>query len=304
MKKPLLLCLFSFLLTLANAQDKIITITQDTIDCHIVSIGAEQISYEQKTSNGYLIGKSIPRNQVETYLRLPHSSPNFFSQHPERPWLFRINSGGSWMPWLFDNTEDVPGYGKKLARGFHVNASGHYLFNPYLGLGLQYSFFQSKAEGKYPLMSYGYSFPVYIMTSEKDKQYINYLGLSLISQQFLDKNKKIQLSETLSGGMFFYRIENQSFYHSLKSINYQTYASNSLISGHDFGATLGLSLEYYVLPSLSVGIGGNFFYASLNKVDAKQKDSYGNDFDIKGAKLDTSLKASRVDYSLSVSVHF
>ncbi|MDL2322379.1 hypothetical protein LJC52_00140 [Bacteroidales bacterium OttesenSCG-928-A17] len=286
-----------------NAQDKIITIKQDTIECRIISIGAEQISYEQETANGYIVGEIIPINQVKTYLRLPQSSSSFFSQHPNQPWIFRISSGGSTMPWLLEDTEDASSYGRKIARGFHVNASSHYLFNPYFGMGVQYSFFQSKVEGKYPVSDYSGSF-IYSMLSEKDKQYVNYIGVSLISQQFLDKNKRFQLSEMLSGGMLFYRVESRSSLLYPSPDSYYTYDSNSLITGHSFGATLGLSVEYYVLPSLSIGLGGNFLFGLLKKVDIEQKDSFGYEEVIKGAELDKSLKVSRIDYSLSVSVHF
>ena len=306
MKKLFFLSLFSVLVVVMNAQDKIITINQDTIECHIVSIGAEQISYEQKTANGYMFGKSISIDQVASYFRMPQPDVSrMFSRRPEHPWLFRLNAGGSWMPWLLEDTEYLPDSGKKIARGFHLNASGHYLLTRFLGVGIQYSFFQSKANAEYPVDAGGFYLPIYTMLYEKEKQYINYVGASVIFRQFLDKNKKFQLSETLSGGVLFYRAESQAstMFPDSYSSAYIEHNSNSLITGQTFGASLGISAEYYLSPFFSIGLGGDFFFGLLKKVDVKQKGSNNYNADIKNAELDDPLKISRIDYSLSLSFY-
>jgi hypothetical protein len=312
MQKSFILFVFFALSTIVNAQDRIITVKQDTIHCQIVSIGTEHINYEQKSTNGYVVGKSIPIDQVATYFRLPRSSSNISSRRPERPWLFGISPGGSWMPWLFEDVEDVPDYAKKIATGFHLNVSGHYLITNFFGAGIQYSFFHSSTDGEYPIVINPY-YPTYTMSSEKEKQYINYIGASIIFQQFLDKKKKFQLSETLSGGMLFYRGESQtsttylntSYYgSSYYAPIYFTYSRNTLITGRTFGATAGLSAEYYVIPSLSIGIGGDFLFGSLKKVNGEVKDSEGGKNKIKDQELDEPIKLSRIDYSLSLRFHF
>lgn len=309
MQKMLCFCVFTLLTTWVNAQDKIITVEKDTIECRIVSIGAEQIGYEQKEAGGYLLGKFIPIGRVETYFRLPQSPSNTFFRTPERPWLFRVTSGVSWMPWFFDDMEDEPGDGEdmeKLERGFHVNFSGHYLVSPNIGVGLQYSFFRSSADSEHQLMDYYSYLPYspYSTFTEEDRHYVNYIGPSLIFRQFLGKSKKFQLSETLSGGILFYRAESQVSALCLGSSGYKMYADNVLLTGHTFGATVGLSAEYYLLPSLSAGLGANFIFGRLKEVDGKQKASNGGRYDVEGIELEKSLKISRLDYYLSVSVHF
>ncbi len=311
MQKTVFLCLFSIWAVLAHAQDKIITINQDTIQCRIMSIGAGKISYEQETGKGYMHGQSIPIDQVVSYFRMSQSKSTFFSERTKRPWLFRFNPGGSWMPWLLEDVADESNYGDKLSKGFHLNASGHYLLTPFVGVGIQYSFFHSKADGEYPINMSSYPYSMYTTLSQKEKQYINYVGPSIIFQQFLDKNKKFKLSETLSTGVIFYRAESQAStmlpgysYSYPYSSSYSTYSSNTLTTGRTLGATLGISAEYFLSPSISIGLGGDFLLGWFKKVDIKLKDSNKNTTTLNGAELDNSVNISRVDYSLGLSFYF
>lgn len=69
MRKLLLIILFFVSWAAAKAQDKIITVRHDTIECRIISINAERISYEQKTPDNQFVGKSIPMSKVMEYIR-------------------------------------------------------------------------------------------------------------------------------------------------------------------------------------------------------------------------------------------
>lgn len=310
MQKLFFLCLFGVWAIMANAQDKIITVNQDTIDCRIVSVGTEQISYVQKSSDGQSLGRSISVDQVVYYSRKPQPATyRARSWKVERPWLFRANLGGSWMPWLLEDDEGLTGSEKKLAKGFYLNASGHYLFTESLGIGMQYSFFCSKADSDYPAGA-GTYLPIYYMLNEKVKQYVNYVGPSIIFRQYLDENKKFQLTETLSGGILFYRYESRISMQAPYSPSeespsvYSHSTTNSLITGQTVGASLGLSAEYYITPSFSIGIGCDFFYGALKKVDIEQKDSSGYHESLEGGELNDPLKISRIDYSLNMSFRF
>lgn len=57
MRKSLLFLLFFMSIAAAKAQDKIITLQKDTIECRIISVGAERINYEQKTSENYVYNR-------------------------------------------------------------------------------------------------------------------------------------------------------------------------------------------------------------------------------------------------------
>lgn len=311
MQRLFLFCSFIVLATMVSAQDKIITVEQDTIECRIVSIGTENINYEQEV-DAYMVGKSIPLEEVATYFRLPQSTKNSFFQSPERPWLLRFNPGGSYMPWLLEDTKENFRFEENFDKGFHLNASGHYLFSKYLGVGLQYSFLYSEIDGVFPsqriVINPNYHF--YLIESEKRKQYINYAGVSFISQQFLDRNKKLQLSETLSGGIITYRNESQIYSEFPERSYYYGYGKNTLITGETFGASIGLSLEYYLSPIVSIGIGGDFFFGLLkdSEADIEHKSTYDHYYydyyQPVHYELDNPIKLSRLDYSLSLSFHF
>lgn len=268
MQRLLLLFAFAFLTTLANARDN-------------------SISIEQTSGNPHL----------------SQSSSSDYSLQSERPWLLRVSSGGSWMPWYIEE-ENPLDYQDKLACGFHVDGSGHYLFNQYLGLGLQYSFFTANTDGSNPALANYYS-PVYALLHEKRKLYTHYVGLSLVSQQFIGESKKVQLSETLSGGMVFYRDESQVL---LEYPHYQGYYiiqnDNSLTTGHTFAARFGLSLEYFLSPSLSIGVGGNFLFGLLKKVNKEEFSPYYNSNVTNKIDLRHGLKISRIDYSLGLNFYF
>jgi hypothetical protein len=96
-------------------------------------------------------------------------------------------------------------------------------------------------------------------------------GLSLFFRQFFDRSRKFSLNETLSGGLLIYRIEEQNSYfvpyygggYLYHFPPFQKINQNTFITGNTFGATVGISAEYKVLPYLSVGIGGSFMYGNF-----------------------------------------
>ena len=264
-RKLLFLLLVLFAWQTLSAQDKIITTSGDTILCHIVSA----------------------------------------SRTPEHPWLLSLSVGGGHMPWLLENVaeESADNY-KNFNNGFALNATAHYLITNNIGFGVQYSFFTSGIKNSNPTMIN--SFPLYTSSDVLERQYINYAGLSVVFRQFLDNDRKFSLSQTVGGGLLLYRAESQSkiFTYNYSGIYQQYYAQfqyinqNELVTGNTFGATIGISAEYKILPYLSVGIGGSFLYGSLSKINGEYKNSDSGSGKFAGEKLDNPLNLSRIDYSL------
>jgi len=300
-----------------SAQDKIITTSGDTILCRIVSVSDNRIIYEQQVDKENVAGKMIPVNDVAEYFRAPVAQSSNEMYHrsltPEQPWLLSLSVGGAYLPWLLEDvTEESAGNNdyKKLNKGYALSANVHYLVTNNIGFGVQYSFFTSGYNNNYPAMIEP-SYPVYSSSNTRERQYINYAGLSVIFRQFLDQNHKLSLSQTLSGGLLLYRAESQSqsfmpYYDSSISLFSQSYtqfrniSQNALMTGNTFAGTFGISAEYKILPYLSVGIGGSFMYGSLSKASAEYRDSYGNKEKFADEKLENPLKLSRIDYSLVV----
>ena len=317
MRKIFFLSFVFFMQLTLSAQDKVITTSGDTILCRIVSVSNDRIIYEQQIDKKQISGKTILLSDIVEYFREPSkqlSNEIYILQTtpiPEHPWLLSLSVGGAHLPWLLENVVDESaenGDYKKLDKGFALTANVHYLITDYAGFGVQYSFFTSGHKSNYPTMIESY-YPVYSNLDICEHQYINYAGLSVILRQFLDKNRKLSLSETLSGGLLFYRAENQyKIFFPYYTYGYQDYygqfryiSANTLITGNTFGATFGISAEYKILPFLSVGVGGNFMYGNLSKVSGTNKTSYSSTTEkFTDEKLENPVNLSRIDYSLVV----
>ena len=317
MRKFLFLSFLLYVWQMLPAQDRIITASGDTILCRIVSVSGDHIVYEQPADKKQVSGRIIPLSNVAEYFRTP-AAPSineiYNSWMPEQPWLLSFSAGGAYLPWLLESvvaeSAENDDY-KKLNKGVVLNASMHYLLTNHVGFGIQYAFFTSGRKSNYPTMINPY-YPLYSNLDIRDRLYMNYAGLSVIFRQFLDRNRKLSLNETLSGGLLLYRGESQGkiflpFFYISPSSGYGDYnnqfqylCQNSLKTGNTFGATIGISAEYKILPYLSVGFGGNFLYGNLSKFSGEYKDSTGNTGKFTDEKLENPAKLSRIDYVLVI----
>ncbi len=307
MNRFTLLPLFLLLFINAKAQDKIISINQDTIHCRIVSISNERIFYEQKNNDGSITGKSMPLSQVAEYLKLHQPETNSYTDKPEEPkskfipenrFSLRLDAGYSTMPWYLDNLQlssEMPDYYDKLKSGFHINAGAHYMIRSFLGLGAEYSFFKTDASGSMPIE---YFSSVFLMQSEECRQYIHYLGGSVLFQQHPDARKKFTVSESLSAGVLFLRLEDQSTYPDVSMSGYSDMSDNLLLTGNSFSAKVGLSAEYKLFEFVSLGLGGDFIWCSLKKASFESRGSDNDSYSSDKEELSEPLKVSRIDYSL------
>ena len=312
-KSALLTCfLFLFLSLSTKAQDKIISIHQDTIHCKIVSINNECIVFELKNKDGSVTGKIMNLSQVAEYSR--SSQPVHDSKSSERKllrsvnvpdnfWCFGLSGGGSTMPWYFDNLQvsNMPDYYAKLKTGFHINASAHYMMDGFWGLGAEYSFFNKSFSGSMPVQ---YSQSLYIVTQEKYRQYINYVGPSVLFVQQLGLRRKFMLSESFSAGALFVRLENQATYQNVDNSGYTDVANNSLFTGNTFSAKFGLNAEYRVDSKVSVGLGGSYVWALLKKASFESRGSNNHSSSSENEELSPAMDLSRIDYSIVLRYKF
>jgi len=248
-------------------------------------------------------------SQVAEYTRSPRlqnysRQPKMKRIKPENFWQLGLSIGGSTMPGYFDNMEsetEMPDYYNKLKTGFHINTGIHYMITGFLGVGAEYSFFNTSFSGSMPTQ---YSSSVFLMVTEKYRQYIHYLGPSVLFQQHLGVKRKFSLSESLSAGALFIRIENQSIYPNVDNSGYTDITNNSLLTGNSLSAKFGLSAEYRLFKNVSVGLGGDYIWASLKKVDIESKGPNNSGSSIKNEKLPSAINLSRIDYSFVLRYQF
>ena len=299
---------------LLKAQDQIITSKGDTIFCKIVTMNTSRIFYEQ-TDGTKITGKSIALDEVvsyscqtETIAKQTQLNRSEIVERrrtvPEKRIIFELSVGVSNMPWLLGSvgSSEMNEAYEQLKKGLGVGVSVHNLFTSSIGFGLQYSFFSSGYSGN-SFQVIDPTYPIYMVGNIQSRQYINYVGPSVLFQQFLDPNHKLKLSETLSVGVLSYRNEEQFSMDIPSSSSYTTSSYNVLGNGLTIGGRLGCSVEYLVLPYLSVGVGGSFLYGQLSTMNLEYRDSGGNSESIPNQKLDNSLNLSRFDYGLVLKFH-
>ena len=323
MEKILLIFLFFVSWTAANAQDKIITNKQDTIECRIVSVNSEWITYEQKTSDNNFVGKSILISEVSEYFRTrkPYSlDEKAKRERPAHRWLFSLQGGLAHSLTDFSNLKNsivragnsasVAGdYIKKLENGTHINTSLHYLVTTFIGFGVDYNLFYSASKGEFMSSGIGeFNLPLYTKLGQDERLYSNFAGASVLLQQFPDKKRRIKISETISPGIVLFRNESRDNEFQIYWGNNDSYSgqppqyydqANSVSKSTTFGAKGSLSMEYDITPQLSAGLAGDFMWAKLHKISTKYPTSDTND-----QKLAKPIDISHIDYGFIVRYNF
>lgn len=327
MKKTLFFLLFFASFAATKAQDKIITVRKDTIECRILSVGAERISYEQKSAENYVTGKSIAISDVLQYFRTGQASGSAdryqqrpVRQKPEHRHLFSLQGGLGHSLTDFDSfknsliwagiaSSQADDYVRNLKNGYYISAEFHYLLTTWLGLGVNYTFSQSAAKGEFLVSGYsGFNVPVYLNMNLKENLYTHFIGPSVMFRQFPGGDGKIKITEILSPGIVLFRDESRSNQYQIYWGDNEYYngvppqyidQSNSLTTATAFGAKGGLAFEYCFTPQLSAGLAGNFTWAKLHKVSIK-----GSEYDGNNQELGEPIDISRIDYGFTVRYNF
>ena len=280
MKKIIFISLVLFVWLSASAQDKIITMSGDTILCRIVSMSQNYIVYEQNNNGKSVSGKTISIGNVAQYFRSSAvQTPEKDSWWlPEHPLLFSLQGGLAHSYLDLSNSSSIYGddYISKYKNGFYLNACFHYLPLTFLGVGFDYSFFRSATKGDFLVnANYGYGgLPVYVTVSSDDRMYLNFIAPSIMFMEYLG-TKKIRFSQTLAPGVSFMRMEsrgtNYSVFNSSYSGNPPMYYEKfgSVTTGSNIAVKISLALDYCITSNWSAGLAGNFTWLNIKKFHAK-----------------------------------
>ena len=222
--------------------------------------------------------------------------------NPVHSWMIGLQVGGASllastanyeMSMLYYATpEQVPNYPKQINQGWNFDGNIYYMFSNNFGLGAKYSLFTFSTQNEFARRDLYYSY-LYVIT--KQRQNIHFTGLSAISQQWLNKNQKLRLTETISAGYLCYRDKLQIDGY----LNPYFPHSRALIIKNTWGIDAGLSLEYYPMSWLSIGTNAGFTYTRLNKVEINTNSVVSKEETIKFAPQPLSI----LKYSLSIRYH-
>ncbi|MBN2639735.1 MAG: hypothetical protein JXR65_11695 [Bacteroidales bacterium] len=223
---------------------------------------------------------------------------------PEIRTCLGFNAGISTMPDYLDffgSSSELPDYYNRLKTGVHINASVYHMIKRSFGVGLEYSFFKTSTSGRFLTET---SSSIFLFESEKYRQYVNYLGASVLFQQLPDVQQRFILSESLSLGVMFLQLEYQTTYPNVDQSGYNDISNNMVLTGHSISAKLGLSAEYRLFKSISVGIGGDFILGTLKKIsfESTGPDNYYSSGD--DLELSDPMDLSRIGCSFVVHYYF
>ena len=289
----------------AQAQDKIITQQNDTIRCVITSISDGRVYYEQLSANGTIVGKSLSISQVSEYYRkdantsiLPERKTSVMPTHR---WRFGLHGGLSYLLASTDEAEKemvsmgtsaktAGDYYKDFKWGYHAGADAHFMVRESWGLGIRYSLFKTSVSA--PLtMNIGDMLNYWYIGAE-ERIYINFIGLSFCTQQWLDQSQHLKLNQSIAFGYVHYRDEMEFQRNNILQ------PSNSLATGNSIGGHIDLSLEYFPISWLSVGANVGYFGSWITKMTIS--DGYNKQkVKLKDYNIDNE-NLSRLDFSLSV----
>ena len=293
---------------ITQAQDKIITVQNDTIHGRIVSISDGRVFYEQSDNNGIVLGKSIPASQIAVYYRNTIDSPAEYikpaksnSQNPRQRWRLGMQGGiGYQLAGSDENKKQFIDMGvndkvaekfcKDMDWGYNFGADIHFLFDHWGGLGIKYSGLYSFAQADITINTFdGIN---YIYTNIKKRIYVNYIGPSFYSRLWLAPSGTFHLSSIISVGYAHYRDEEEYNHPSLY---------NYLTKGSTFGGNISFSFEYFPLSWLSVGVSAGYFGAWFGKMTISDGINEQT-IKMKDYQLD-AINASRLDFSFGINFY-
>lgn len=326
MKSSLLVLVLLLSNLFVKAQDQIITQSNDTIECKIISLSGQKIHYEQKTAKAKIVGKSIATSNVLEYTRTDNTpikqlvTPIQKREKPKFPLIISAQTGLSHSLTDYGNFKDiflsqgtpasnVDNYIKKLKNGYFVGVNSHYMLTKNIGIGADYTLSYFWASDDFLVQGfYGMNIPTYAPLELEEKLIFNYIGPSFLFKQAIGNQHHLNISGTISPGLLFLREE-------IRSNSYQTFwdnntlydggalhyfnNSNSLSTGNTFAIKGSLAFDFCVTTRLSAGFAANYTWAKLHKLSVKSAE-----YDNKNQELPKALDISRIDYGFLFRYNF
>ena len=159
---------------------------------------------------------------------------------------------------LGNDSRKVKDFYKKFKLGWQGNADVHYLFNPYLGVGVKYALFATSSTLSDISFGNYNGDGLYIFSGDiEETLYVNYVGPTFLGQIFINRNKTWKASALISYGYTSYRMETYTMDFPL------------LITGSSFGVMEDIGIEYFVGRQVALGFNLSTFFSTLKKFNVQ-----------------------------------
>ncbi len=302
MKRNLLLAfILAGLVTSLPGQDRIITFSNDTIDCEILRVTISNIFYSTSPVSIRSTNR-FPLSEVQSFSvsAVKGSTAKYRPVLSDRYSGLRLglSGGAGYNLKIMDETLSeivLPSMEQDLAEsliarlrsGILANADIVWLFSSGLGVGVQYKFVNSSAS----IEGFVDQFPgpdiVYL--TFKKRVYVNFIGVELLYRESLDKQKRFYVYCNGSFGPAIYRQEYEYYY----------YHVNSISTGKNFGMEGTVGFEFFINRHMSVGAGLSGFNAVIKKIVATD-GIYTLKIDLPEERYEN---LSRIDLSLGIKFY-
>ncbi len=274
-----------------NAQDRVILLSGDTLECSIYKENRNFLYFKQDSKGVYSKGKISKKEVAEwTYQGANTNQVTEEAQTPsdlitdvitteqkepkktvrENPFRVSINEGSGL---LVGNTErsvenlqnqgvpkeDAEKYVDDLIIGYTGKFTLHYQISKHYWLGALYNGFYSDAK-ILTRMDYndGYN---WIYGEMGEKTYVNFVGPSFFSESKFGRNKRFSVHSSYAIGPAFYRNE-------VEVMRQQT-----LLTGVALGQNLDFGLEYFITPRWAISLDASLFSSILTKMSVETINS-------------------------------
>ena len=255
MNKLILTILITLTFISSNAQDLIITNSGDSISCKITKVKAQYIYFAYMEENE-IKSTLIPTTEVAKYLKdvdnINVISSNDIPGNDFTKWRLALGFGyGYRIAKISDNfSSELTDYTKKIKSGYIINAEGSVFFDINWGMGLKYSYYNSK--------------------NSQDDVYLD----------FPDGNAgRYDISDDISihhiGPSLHYRttsLNNKSSFIFTVSVGYLGYKNLSKINqyftmtGKTLGSSLGINYDHIFSQNFALGLELSLLTGILSKI--------------------------------------
>lgn len=258
LKKVASLILFvSFFSVNSYGQDLIVTYDNDSISCKITKVSDENVFFTFQNEGQYmrtLLNLSEVLIYQYNYYSTNHVPKENIIGNTKYPhFRLAINGGASYLLAKIssDVPEDLHSYMKELKTGYHFSADFKYYFTEVLGVGVNYSYFNTKnsIDEIYVVDANGN-----LITGElSDNVSVNFIGPTFTTR-FLSSNKP------------------NAFLMGL-SLGYMTYNNNAMLidsyklNGRTLGMVLDFSYDMGLSTTMMLGIQLSLTMGSLSSMD-------------------------------------
>ncbi len=273
-----------------NAQDRIILLSGDTVECSIYKENRNFLYFKQNSKGVSTKGK-ISKTEVAEWTyqganikQIPTEAQTPFDliteeistqqKEPkkterENPFRVSINEGSGL---LVGNTEksiedlqnqgvpkeDAEKYVDDMIIGHIGKLNIYYQFSKNFGLGVLYNGFYTNAN---MLTHIEYDSYNYLYGEMGEKTFTNFVGPSYFSSSKFGRNKRFSVHSAYTIGPVFYRNQVEIMRQQI------------LLTGVALGQNLDFGLEYFILPNWAVSLDASLFRSILTKMSVETINS-------------------------------